>query len=382
MLRRTLITAAAGAVALPAWVKRVEAAQGEVGAKEIVIGQSAVLSGPLGPVLKGFAAGAEMAFEAANARGGVYGRKIKYIYFDDELKPDRTVANLKTLISEHNAFAFFGAIGTGNIAAAIPVLQEVNAPMIGSYAASDSVRAKGVGTVYFVRAGYGREAEHHVQHLTSIGINRIALAHLANPGGEEVLTAVRAAIKAKDPGSDLVEAVAVKLDGTNAAEAGATLAKSKAQAVVMFAAGAPVVEMIKSVQDGGGRQIFYGMSTVAGDVVMKALGDRLRSGLAVSQVVPYPWSESDPVAREFRQRSTKTNLPVSYYTYEGYVNGLVLVEGLRRAGKTPTRANLHTAMQSFKAKVGGMDLDFTGGSTAGSKLVEMVHVRGDGRYVR
>jgi len=48
MHRRTLVTAAA-AVALPAWVQRVGAAQGEVGAKEIVIGQSAVLSGPLGP---------------------------------------------------------------------------------------------------------------------------------------------------------------------------------------------------------------------------------------------------------------------------------------------------------------------------------------------
>lgn len=381
MQRRTLVTAAA-AIALPAWVKRVEAAQGEVGAKEIVIGQSAVLSGPLGPVLKGFAAGAEMAFEAANARGGVYGRKIKYIYLDDELKPDRTVANLKTLLNEHNAFAFFGAIGTGNIAAAIPILQETNAPIIGSYGAADSVRAKAAGAVYFVRAGYGREAEHHVQHLTSIGINRIAMAHLAVPGGEEVLAAVRAAIKAKDPGGDLAEVVAVKQDGSNAAEAGNTLARSKAQAVVMFLAGTPVVEMIKSVRDGGGNQIFYGMSTVAGDVVMKALGDRLRSGLAVSQVVPYPWSESDPVAREFRQRSAKSDLPVSYYTYEGYLNGLVLLEALRRAGKSPTRASLHAVMDSFKGKVGGIDLDFTNGSPAGSKLVEMVHVRGDGRYVR
>jgi branched-chain amino acid transport system substrate-binding protein len=381
MHRRTLFAAAA-AVALPGWVKRTEAAQGDVGAKEIVIGQSAVFSGPLAPVMKGFSAGAEMAFEAANAKGGVHGRKIRFVYLDDELKPDKTVANLKTMLNEMNAFAFFGAIGTGNIAAATPILQESNAPMIGSYAAADSVREKAVRAVYFVRAGYGREAEHHVQHLTSIGINRIALAHLANPGGEEVLGAVRRAIKAKDPSADVAEAVAVKLDGTNAAEAGQVLARSKAQAVVMFMAGTPVIEMIKSLQDAGGKQIFYGMSTVAGDVVAKSLGDRLRSGLAVSQVVPYPWSESDSAAREFRQRSLKANLPVSYYTYEGYLNAMVLLEGLRRAGKSPTRAGLHQVMQSFKGKVGGMDLDFTNGATAGSRLVEMVHVRGDGRYVR
>src|ERR1700756_578435 len=192
MHRRTLFAAAA-AVALPGWMKRTEAAQQEVPpGKDIVIGQSAVLSGPLGPVMKGFNAGAEMAFEVANAKGGVFGRKIKYIYLDDELKPDKTAANLNTLLNQMDAFAFFGAVGTGNIAAATPILQESNAPMIGSYAAADSVREKAVGAVYFVRAGDGREAEHHVKHLTSIGITRIAMAHLANPGGEEVLAAVRA----------------------------------------------------------------------------------------------------------------------------------------------------------------------------------------------
>jgi branched-chain amino acid transport system substrate-binding protein len=382
MRRRTLVTAAA-AVALPGWVRHTQAAQAEVGpGKEIVIGQSAVLSGPLSPPMKGYVAGAEMAFESANANGGVLGRKIRYVYLDDELKPDKTVVNLKTMLNDMNAFAFFGAIGTGNIAAATPILQETNAPMIGSYAAADSVREKAVGNVYFVRAGYGREAEHHVQHLTSIGITRIAFAYLANPGGEEILRDIRKAVKARNPNSDLAEAVAVKLDGTNAVEAGQVLARSKAQAVVMFMAGTPVVEMIKSVGDAGGNQIFYGMSQVAGDVVAKALGERLRTGLAISQLVRYPWSESDPVARDFRQRSLKSNLPVSYYSYEGYLNALVLIEALRRAGKSLTRAGLHQVMNSFKGRVGGLDLDFSNGATAGSRFVEMVHVRPSGQYVR
>jgi len=277
MQRRTLLAAAA---ALPTWTQRAHAAPEPSPGKEIVIGQSAVLSGPLGPAMRGYVAGAEIAFAAANATGGVHGRKIKYVYLDDELKPDRTVANLKTLMDEHNAFAFFGAVGTGNIAAAVPVLQEAGAPMIGSYGAADSARTKAIGTVYFVRAGYGREAEYQVHHLASIGITRIAVAHLANPSGEEILPSLRAAIKARDPNGDVVDSVAIKVDGSNAVECGAKLAKSKSQVVIIFGAGNPVVEMIKSVQDNGGNQLFYGMSTVAGDFVAKALGDRLRRGMA------------------------------------------------------------------------------------------------------
>jgi branched-chain amino acid transport system substrate-binding protein len=383
MQRRTIFAAAA-AVALPAWVKRAGAQQEKSLApgKEIVIGQSIVLSGPLGLGLKDFVAGADLAFNAANASGGVNGRKIRFIYLDDELKPDKTVANLKTLLDQMNAFAFFGANGTANVAAAIPILQESNAPMIGSYAASDSVRQKSVGLAYFVRAGYGREAEHHVQHLTSIGITRIALAYLANAGGEEVLTTMRAAVKARIPNSDLAETVAVKLDGSNAVEAGKLLARSNAQAVVMYMGGVPVIEMIKSLVDAGGNQTFYGMSFVGGDVIARALGKRLRTGLAVSQVVPYPWSESDPIARDFRTRIAKTSIAASYYSYEGYLNALVLLEALRRTGPNLTRSKLHQVMQAFKGKVGGLDLDFTSRSTSGSRLVEMVHVREDGRYIR
>ena len=84
----------------------------------MVIGQSAVLSGPLGFAMKGFNSGAQLAFDALNAQGGVHGRHIRYISLDDELKPDKTVANYKALLAEHHVFGFFGGVGSANVAAA------------------------------------------------------------------------------------------------------------------------------------------------------------------------------------------------------------------------------------------------------------------------
>lgn len=379
MRRRQWISVAAS-VALPGVISRVFAADAGIDEREIVVGQSAVLSGPLGGAMNGFNVGAQLAFDAVNAEGGIHRRRIRYISLDDELKPDKTVLNYKALLAEHKVFAFFGGTGSANIAAVTPLLRESGAPMIGTYACGDSARQKAAGAVYFVRAGYGREAERLVQHLNTVGITRISVAHLAVPGGVEVLESIRAAIKAPDASRDVVRSAGVKPDGSNAVEAGKELAQGGAQAIIMFLAGPPVAQLIKTVQDAGVSPTFYGISSVAGDQVAKALGPQLR-GLAVAQVVPYPWSDADTTSREFRKLSTARNAPVSYYSYEGYINGLVLIEALRRAGPAPTRAGLHAAVRAMKGRIGGMDLDFTSGPT-GSRLVDLVHVTAEGRFLR
>lgn len=370
------------ALALP-WIARTPtafAADSGVSEREIVLGQSAVLSGPLGTALQAFNAGAKLVFDAVNASGGVYGRRLRMISLDDELKPDRALANYKALLAEHRVFAFFGGVGSGTIAAATPVLRESHAPMIGNYALADAVRDKAQGAAYFVRATYRREAEKLVQHLSTLGMTRIAVAHLANPGGDEVLAQVRKAVQAHGQ-ADLAGAAAVQNDGSNAADAARTLAATSPQVVIMFLSGPPVARLMQTMWDGGASPAFYGMSVVAGDVVAQALGGRLR-GLATSQVMPYPWSESDPTAREYRSRCAAARTAVGYGSFEGYVNALVMVEALRAAGRTPTRETLHQGVRSLRLRLAGIDLDFTGGAHTGSRFVELAHITTDGHYRR
>ena len=370
------------ALALP-WIARTPAAfanDAGVSEREIVLGQSAVLSGPLGTALQAFNSGARLVFDAINASGGVYGRRLKLVSLDDELKPDRAVANYKALLSEHRVFAFFGGVGSGTIAAAAPVLRESHAPMIGNYALADATRDKAQGAAYFVRATYRREAEKLVQHLSTLGMTRIAVAHLANPGGDEVLAQVRKAVQAHGQ-ADVAGSAAVQNDGNNVAEAARTLAAAQAQVVIMFLSGPPIARLTQTMWDSGASPAFYGMSVVAGDVVAQALGGRLR-GLATSQVMPYPWSESDPTAREYRNRCGAARTPVGYASFEGYVNALVMFEALRAAGRAPTRDSLHQGIRSLRVRVAGIEVDFTGQSHTGSRFVELAHVTPDGRYRR
>ena len=380
MRRRDLLSAALSTTAL-GLTRNAYGSQNGVSESEVLLGQSAVLSGPLGVAMKAFNAGAHLAFDDINARGGVVGRKIRVLSLDDGLKPEVAAANYKQLLVEHNVLAFFGGVGSGTIAAATPILRESNAPLIGNYALSDGVREKAHGVAYFVRASYGREAEKLVQHLATIGITRIGVAHLANPGGTEVLSLVRAAVAANGrPGTQLVSA-AVNNDGGNVAEAGKALAAALPQAVIMFMSGPPVAELMKVMWAEKSTPMFYGMSVVAGDQVAKTLGERM-GGLAISQVMPYPWSDVDPTASAFRERCAAGRVEPSYYSYEGYVNASVMIEALRRTGRNLTRELLHATMRTLKTRIGSMDVDFTRPGSTGSRFVELVHVTSQGRFRR
>ncbi|GAB4557301.1 MAG: hypothetical protein Tsb007_16640 [Rhizobacter sp.] len=372
MQRRSLLTAAGLAALVPATRSM---AQGS----EIVLGHTGILNGPLGGPVKTMLAGAQLAFAEANARGGVSGRKLRLVSLDDELKPDKAVANYEKLLNEHKAFAFFGCVGSGTTAAAAKVLKESGAAMVGGFAVADSARDKTLGSGYYVRATTGREAEALVQHLTTIGISKIAVAHLDNPGGTEALSLIDAAL-AKHQLKPLA-AAGVKGDASNAAAVAKTLAAVEPQAVIMYLGGPLGGELMKAIWALDSHPSFYGMSIVPGELIAKVVGERTR-GLAISQIVPYPWNEVDPQLKAYRRLADAAKVPVGYYSFEGYVNALVMLDALKRLGGEPTRPRLHTALRATKLRVAGMEVDFSTGQHTGSRFVELVQVTREGRFVR
>jgi ABC-type branched-subunit amino acid transport system substrate-binding protein len=377
MQRRSFLAAGMAGAGL-AWTGGAQAQP--AGEGDIVLGQTGILNGPLGAPIRVVLAGAQLAFDAVNAQGGVNGRKVKMVSLDDDLSPEKAVANYERLLGEHRAFAFFCCVGSATTAAAAKLLTQSGAPMVAGYAVSDSARDKAGGSAYFVRATFAREAQALVQHLITIGVNRIAVAALDNPGGAEVVKLVEAALATHQ--LQAVTSVAVKGDASTAAAAGKALADSKAQAVIMYLGGTVGGEVMKATAAAGGRStMFYGMSIVPGDLTAKLVGNQT-SGLAISQVVPYPWSDADAQTRDYRQLAERSQVPVGYLSFEGYVNALVMVEALKRTGRELTRPRLHATLKAMRMRVAGMDVDFTGAGNTGSRFIEMVRVTPDGKFLR
>lgn len=373
MTRRTLVRLAAAALPLSA-ARAARSAEAE-----IVLGESVPLTGPNAAGPLAFNAGALLVFDALNAAGGLNGRRIRLVALDDDLKPERAVANYRKLLDEHRAFAFFGSIGSSTTIAAVDVLRSSGAPLLGGYSAGDTAREKAAGLAYWVRAGYRREAEVVAQYLGTIGHKRVAMAHINSSGGTEAAEAVRAALTAA--GLTLVDAVGVDNAAESAYAAGKRLAAQSPQSVVLFLGGPLSAEVMRGVIDSGASTLFYGMSLVAGELVAKALGERAR-GLAIAQLVSWPWESADATTREYQRLAAAAKLPISYRSFEGFINAKVMVEALQLMGRELSREKLHAALRALKMKVAGVSIDFTGGRHTGSRFVELVQLRQDGKFLR
>src|SRR5262245_27423249 len=113
-MRRTLIgllTALASALA---------SAQG-VTDTQIVLGQSAPLSGAAAQLGLDMQQGANLYFESVNSKGGVNGRKVVLKTLDDGYDPPKAAENTKKLINEDKVFALFGYVGTPTSMASLPI---------------------------------------------------------------------------------------------------------------------------------------------------------------------------------------------------------------------------------------------------------------------
>lgn len=366
---------AASAVARPAFAA--------AAAGPIKIGQSGVLTGPIGAQLKQFDAGAQLVFDRVNRGGGIGGRTLELVAMDDGLQPEKTLENTRTLLQDPQLAALFGYTNSQSVAAVAPLLRESGIPLVAPISVTDSMRAQTARTAYYVRAGHEHEVRQLYRHITTLGIQRIALAYMASAdrtagAGEEAKAILEQELTTSNRGP--VTAVALQRDGSNLVEAAASLAAVKPQAVILVAPGTFPARFIVEVEKLGIVAQYYSSSIIAAEATAQLLGPRMR-GIVVSQVIPYPWGKNDPAVVEFRKLAEAASAPVSYALMEGYVSGSVLVEALKRTQRDYSPSRVHAAIRSLQGRIAGMDIDYTSTNT-GSRFVELVQITGEGRFIR
>ncbi|HRM00210.1 MAG TPA: ABC transporter substrate-binding protein, partial [Acidovorax sp.] len=155
----------------------------------------------------------------------------------------------------------------------------------------------------------------------------------------------------------------------------------KPQAVLMIAAGPPVVTYVRAhkAQFGGGVPV-YTLSLGAGSAVLKALGNDAR-GLAVARTTPPPNKPTLALTRDFQASMKRHNKPADYDRFVGYMDARVLIEGLKAAGPGVTRASLTQAMEGLsRLDIGGFSYQFSPQNRNGSSYVDIAVVGDGGSY--
>ena len=348
---------------------------------QIVLGQSAVFSGPAAELGTEMRNGALAYFNYVNAQGGVNGRKIVLKSLDDRYEPESAKTATKQLIDDDKVFALFGYVGTPTFNAASPLIKEARIPLVSAFTGAESLRDPMIRYVFNVRASYFDETEQIVQHLTAMGIDKIAVFYQNDAYGLAGLAGVDRAMKKRN--IEVVAKSTVERNTVDVKKAVDQMVKAKPQAVIMISAYKSCAAFIREMKKVGQDPTFWNVSFVGSKALAKELAKEGR-GVEISQVMPFPWDGSIPVVREYNKLITADGKSQpNYSSLEGFISAKVMVEGLRRAGRNLTREGLIHALETMDPyDAGGFKITYTPQDHRGSRYVDLTIISRDEKFVR
>ncbi|MES3009561.1 MAG: ABC transporter substrate-binding protein [Pseudomonadota bacterium] len=356
-------------------------AQTGVTDSDVLIGQFAAQSGPAAELGKRMQAGILAHFKAVNAAGGINGRTLRLVSRDDGYEPERALASAKALIAEDKVFALIGSVGTPTTLAALPAITAEKIPLVGPFSGAEALREPFNRYLFHVRASYYDETERIVQHLTTLGVKKIAVFYQNDSYGKAGLEGVTRALDKRS--LKPVASVTVERNSTDVTKAFDELAKAAPEAVVQISAYTSCAALIKLARTKGLATQFFNVSFVGASALAAELGDA-GAGVTISQVVPFPFAPSTPIVREYQQRMAEIGVTdYDFSSMEGYLAARVLTEGLRRTGRTLSREGLVASLESLRDfNMGGFSVTYGPQNHQGSRFTELTLISRSGRFVR
>ncbi len=366
-LRR--LSAVSCAVALPsAWSQ----------SNTIVLGQSAAFTGAAAQLGIQMNAGMKLYFESLNAAGGVNGQKIELKTADDGYEPDRCKANTQQFIKD-GVNALIGYVGTPTCVAALPMINEAKIPFFGPFTGAESLRQPFSKSVFHLRASYYDETEAIVKHLTNLGLTKIAVFYQDDAYGKAGLEGMNRALKSR--GLAPVALGTVQRNTVDVAKAVEAIVPAQPNAIVKISAYKSCAAFIRAARKAGFGGTFYNVSFVGTQALADELGKE-GAGVVVSQVMPYPYTQSVPITREYLAAVAKAggDYKANYSSVEGYLVAKVFADGLKRAGRNPNADAIVGGLESIRnADFGGFSVSFGPNDHVASTFVDISMITGDGQ---
>ncbi len=329
---------------------------------DVVFGMAAPFTGSAKELGRQMKVGLEVAFAAANAEGGVQGRHVHLLALDDGYEPSRTPQVMRELAEQRGVFGFIGNVGTPTAAVALPYALGRQMLFFAPFTGAALLRKDPPDrTVFNYRASYLEETSAIVRYL--VEVRRIRPEQIAvfaqndSFGDAGYQGVVRTLRQFKRDGPPVLKVTYER----NTTDVGSAVAhvlerKDRIKAVVMVATYRAAARFIEQVKAQRPQMLFTDVSFVGSQALAEELiqvSPRLAEGIIVTQVVPLPTSRSTAVLhyQEALARYAPGEKP-DFVSLEGYIDGNLLLEGLRRSGPTLSTDRLVKALEDIH----GLDL--------------------------
>jgi len=345
-MRKTLI-AAALAVGLASPTLAADPVRG-VTDNEIIIGTYTDLSGVTAMWGVNNSNTWRMAFDEANAAGGINGRKIKYIVEDNQYQIPRSVQAANKLINHDGVFIMVGNGGTPMNNAVMP----------------DQI-AKGVANLFPLTSArsmyeplnhlkFGLAASYYDQIRS--GVKLFVQAH----GKKAVCTMAQDT----DFGRDITDGVKDQLKAMNMTVAGETLHKptdtdfsasvarlrtANCDLVVVGGIVRDTVQIISAIRKSGWNVDLLGQAASYDEAVAEVPGGVTEGFYSMTPVLYVAASDPKPEIAAFREKYKKLyGKEPNFAAQLGYTAGTLVVQALKNAGRNLNPDTFVAGMESIK----------------------------------
>jgi|SRR5579863_6048172 branched-chain amino acid transport system substrate-binding protein len=345
LTRRGVLLGTTGALFAPAIAR---AAQRGVSDSEIIVGSMADLSGVTAVQGVNNAGGMRMAFDEANAKGGIHGRKIRFVVEDNEYTVPKAVQAMNKLLNRDNIFFAVGNGGTPMNDAVMPSMIEKGVPNVFPTTCARSMYEPFNKYKFGQFASYYDQMRAGVKHFaTTKGIKVVGVMYQDTDYGRDVLAGAQAQ----------VEAMGLKLGGTTGHKptdtdfngAVAKLHDAGCEMIVLGSIVKDTVLILQTAHKSGWNPIFMGNFATYSTAVAEAPGAPAEGFFSMS---PAPYRYPDDTRPEVHAFATKFKqtygFEVNYLGEAGYTAASFAVAALEKAGKDLTTDSFIAAMESLK----------------------------------
>ena len=235
----------------------------------ILVGSCSALDGPARFLGNQTVLGATTYLHSINDEGGVFGRKVQLLAFDDGYDPEKAPACFKRMTKE-GVFALGFFVGTPTAKAYLPMAQDEKIPVVGLFTGAQMLYEPLKHYIINVRASYYDETREQVDKLWEINIHKIAVIYQDDAFGKTVLDGVKLALQKHGAAPAALGSFARNTldvdDGLKSVMA------AHPQAVVIVGPYAPVAAIVKKAHATGWRPQFLTVSFVGTEEFIKEAG--------------------------------------------------------------------------------------------------------------
>ncbi len=334
---------------------------------EIRIGSTLDLSGPIAFMGISVRDGANMYFKYINDKGGIHGRKIKLLAEDDGFQSPRTVQAAKKLVTKDKIFCMTMSLGSANVFAMLPFLEENKIPLLPAGTANEALAIPPRKYVFLIDTGYTIQGILGVKYMmTTLKAKnpKVAVIYQEDVTGQQWLGGVKAGC-ARYGIKDVLELSFKR----GSIDFGSQISKCKQAGITHIFTHTNVREpaaIMKEAQRIQYKAVYITNNASQGPKVLELIGNdtlAYTNGYFAMGIINDINTEDTKGYKLYKQECKKAGLPKAEIENTmriwSFQAAMTLCEVLQRAGKDLTRDGFIKAAETMKNYDNGIEVPTT-----------------------